>query len=223
MNNKGFTLIELIIVIVILGILGVTVAPKFMGISSDARKADLEQLAATLQTSAKLAHTIAILEGKDNDSTIIKIAGNNVKMAQGYPTATTDGIVQVITNADEWHPTVPSIKVSIIHKSVTGLMMFSQYPIDKNDAFKTQCFVLYTDLTTAEEDQKGSSSSDSKHELGLMKKMLCHLLSWVGADQYIGFCPKPSDSNSNNKESGIQIDQNFSTEGPEITVVSKGC
>ncbi len=35
-KNKGFTLIELVVVIVILGILAVTAAPKFLGISRDA-------------------------------------------------------------------------------------------------------------------------------------------------------------------------------------------
>ena len=34
--RSGFTLIELIVVIVILGILAVTAAPKFMNLSSDA-------------------------------------------------------------------------------------------------------------------------------------------------------------------------------------------
>ncbi|MEC6814310.1 prepilin-type N-terminal cleavage/methylation domain-containing protein [Photobacterium toruni] len=225
--NKGFTLIELIIVIVILGILAVVAAPKFMGISSDARKANLAQLASTLQTSAKLAHTKAILAGKDNTSAIIKIAGNDVRMAQGYPTATTDGIVQVITDANEWHPIVPSIKIlGGLHKSVTGLMMFSQYPINKmsaTEAFNTQCFVLYTDLSTAAEAQPDSSSNhnSNSHDLGLIKKTLCYLLSWVGADQYIGFCRKPNDNNG--KESGTQIDKNFGTDGPEISIVSKGC
>ncbi|MEC6822756.1 type II secretion system protein [Photobacterium piscicola] len=227
--NKGFTLIELVIVIVILGILAVVAAPKFMGISSDARKANLEQLASTLQTSAKLAHTKAILAGKDNTSAIIKIADSDIRMAQGYPTATKDGIVQVITDANQWHPVVPSIKILAgLHQSVAGLIMFSQYPINKMsaaEAFKTQCFVLYTDLSTIAESQTGTPSSPShssnKHELGLIKKTICYLLSWIGADQYVGFCRKPSEHN--NKKSGIQINKNFGTDGPEISIVSKGC
>ena len=47
----GFTLIELVIVIVILGILAVVAVPKFLQIQSDARKADLHQLAGTLQST----------------------------------------------------------------------------------------------------------------------------------------------------------------------------
>jgi MSHA pilin protein MshA len=54
MSNKGFTLIELIIVIVLLGILAVTAAPKFLSLSSDARIASLESVKASMQTSIDL-------------------------------------------------------------------------------------------------------------------------------------------------------------------------
>jgi len=43
-QQKGFTLIELIIVIIILGILAVTAAPKFLDISSDANTSALQGL-----------------------------------------------------------------------------------------------------------------------------------------------------------------------------------
>ncbi|WP_428458640.1 type II secretion system protein [Photobacterium makurazakiensis] len=42
MKNKGFTLIEMVVVIVILGILAVTAAPRFMNLQSDARIATLD-------------------------------------------------------------------------------------------------------------------------------------------------------------------------------------
>ena len=39
-RNAGFTLIELVIVIVILGILAVTAAPKFLNLQGDAREGE---------------------------------------------------------------------------------------------------------------------------------------------------------------------------------------
>jgi MSHA pilin protein MshA len=41
-KQQGFTLIELVIVIVILGILAATAAPKFIDLSTDARIATLK-------------------------------------------------------------------------------------------------------------------------------------------------------------------------------------
>ncbi|MDG2667452.1 prepilin-type N-terminal cleavage/methylation domain-containing protein, partial [Vibrio parahaemolyticus] len=41
-KQTGFTLIELVVVIVILGILAVTAAPRFLNLQNDARKARLE-------------------------------------------------------------------------------------------------------------------------------------------------------------------------------------
>ncbi|MDW3189737.1 type II secretion system protein, partial [Vibrio sp. Vb0932] len=41
-KQTGFTLIELVVVIVILGILAVTAAPRFLNLQNDAREARLE-------------------------------------------------------------------------------------------------------------------------------------------------------------------------------------
>lgn len=51
MKNKGFTLIEMIVVIVILGVLAVTAAPKFMGLQSDARIATLQATKGAIESS----------------------------------------------------------------------------------------------------------------------------------------------------------------------------
>ena len=54
MNSKGFTLIELIVVIVILGILAATAAPKFINLKAEAQTSTLEGVKATMQGAAAL-------------------------------------------------------------------------------------------------------------------------------------------------------------------------
>ena len=67
-SRSGFTLIELIVVIVILGILAVTAAPKFIDLQKDAKIATLEGLKGAYESALKLAQSKAILQGKEKDS-----------------------------------------------------------------------------------------------------------------------------------------------------------
>ncbi|GHY14243.1 MSHA biogenesis protein MshA [Vibrio cholerae] len=53
-RQGGFTLIELVVVIVILGILAVTAAPRFLNLQGDARKASLQGLKVQLMVRQEL-------------------------------------------------------------------------------------------------------------------------------------------------------------------------
>ncbi len=53
-TQQGFTLIELVVVIVILGILAATALPKFVDLSGDARDAALAGVAGALNSSASI-------------------------------------------------------------------------------------------------------------------------------------------------------------------------
>ncbi|WP_275116279.1 type II secretion system protein [Aeromonas veronii] len=58
MNNKnnGFTLIELVLVIIVLGILAVTALPRFINIKDDALKSTVSATAGSFASAVQLAH-----------------------------------------------------------------------------------------------------------------------------------------------------------------------
>ena len=87
-NNGGFTLIELIVVIVILGILAVTAAPKFIDLQSDARLATLNGMKAAINSAVSLTYGKSLVLGKEkNETGTVKINGENVDVCYGYPCA----------------------------------------------------------------------------------------------------------------------------------------
>ncbi|MCF5851564.1 MULTISPECIES: prepilin-type N-terminal cleavage/methylation domain-containing protein [Aeromonas] len=87
-KQSGFTLIELVIVIIILGILAVTAAPKFLNLQDDARKAAADGVKASLQSASQMVYSKAAIQGIESTSGAVSIAGTTVNTIYGYPTTT---------------------------------------------------------------------------------------------------------------------------------------
>lgn len=87
-EQRGFTLIELVVVITILGILAAFAVPRFASLEGQARLAATQSLAGSVRSGASLAHALWLAQG-DPASTSVTMEGQAITMANGYPNAAT--------------------------------------------------------------------------------------------------------------------------------------
>jgi len=130
-NNKaqgGFTLIELIVVIVILGILAATALPKFASLSGDARMASLQAAKGSLTSASAMLHGKWLV----NPQASYTYDGITVTMANGYPNSDTIAAAAGLSD-DDYTPTPNGQDVSFKPKNL---------PNNLNN-----CFVRYRGAT----------------------------------------------------------------------------
>lgn len=85
--NSGFTLIELVTVIVVLGILATVAAPKFINLSSDARASVINGLTGAMRSTVQIRHSHAQINAPNGGLENGYISDDDVFFDQGYPIA----------------------------------------------------------------------------------------------------------------------------------------
>ncbi|PMH39933.1 MSHA biogenesis protein MshA [Vibrio sp. 10N.286.49.B3] len=140
-KQNGFTLIELVVVIVILGILAVTAAPRFLNLQDDARNSSLQGLKGAMAGAAGIVYGKAAINGVEAlDSSDASAAVDSIKLAFGYPAATSAGIGNAVSGlaSEDWKIITPdSPASSAIYYSFS------------NSSVTDKCYVAYTEADSA--------------------------------------------------------------------------
>ncbi len=101
--DSGFTLVELVIVIVILGILSVIAAPKFINLKSDAHRSVLNGVRGAISSGNVLAYSKAVLQGQEGKVSALVDLGAGVGVAQlryGHIPSSLNNIVRANKSAE---------------------------------------------------------------------------------------------------------------------------
>jgi MSHA pilin protein MshA len=96
-KQNGFTLIELVIVIIVLGILAATAVPKFLNLQDDAKVSAMKGLESALHSAANIVYSKAAIDGFETVSdSAVSDAGTTIQIVYGYPKASADGIGKAV-------------------------------------------------------------------------------------------------------------------------------
>jgi len=129
-NQAGFTLIELVVVITILGILSAFAIPRFTALGSSARAASIGALGGSLQSAAALAHAQYLPSG--TSPSVVPMEGANVTLVNGYPDQA--GILLALQNTSGFSNSTTGNVVTFTQNGATN---------------PAQCSVTYTVSTAA--------------------------------------------------------------------------
>ena len=168
-HTQGFTLIELIIVIVILGILAVTAAPKFLNLADDARSSTVLGLEGALEGALNVVNGKALAQSKTGADE--QTTNPTVDVKFGYPDATLvamDAILEMdLATAVAGLPTGASANAEwevVIDTSTTpdSLKIFPAGDFDglTSGISERNCYVLYTEAADADNRATAVSVTD---------------------------------------------------------------
>ena len=140
-KSSGFTLIELVIVIIVLGILAATAVPKFINIQDDAKESALKGLSGALNSAANIVYAKSAIDGNEKlpDQLVNKLSLGRIETNYGYPKASNAGIGQAVQVSGFSHSDVTPN---------TGLVKVITFYLDGADP-TGDCTLVYQQATSS--------------------------------------------------------------------------
>ncbi|MEI8657525.1 type II secretion system protein [Vibrio sp. Hal054] len=152
-RQGGFTLIELVVVIVILGILAVTAAPRFLDLQGDARTSALQGLKGAMDGAAGIVYAKAAIAGIENQASTTNpaptVGDDNITTSFGYPTANASGIVAAVKGLDTDWAYAQANGVLVATLPTTAITIANNGTTTNATIIATNCYVQYDEATAA--------------------------------------------------------------------------
>ena len=136
-RSTGFTLLELVIVVVVLALVSVTSAPRILGFFSDGRVAKLKEIEAVMKTGSDIVFSKALTQGLENQCyTYI----DDIYTCNGYPTAHRDNVLRSFN--------IDAEQVYVTNKGSDAAGREAFIGFTKDNVWHKKCYVYYKDAVS---------------------------------------------------------------------------